>query len=422
MKLPSLITYANSAVLTYTSQQVEPHLLMRGDFTPRVHSNTIRVSRRKNGSIRVAHNGKSLNRMSYTSYIGALSDEALTLFHKALDHCGVPRLPHSHVQEAIDASLSAEESLHRAKQNGVLESAAHGVLRTFKADQPIFSALVPDLLNDCFYDDAETVTTTENSLLNATTVREFTHKAFGAYRKDIVRLVMQSAPETVIWLSWFGEHLTPDQHVRAMTHFLENPPEFGLFSLLEEEFIREMLNDVTHPTSRYNLATMKHAMEWYENHMLSTIWVSDSQAYSGKFNGWEALYKTAQRVTGDALKGIQAHTPVEFLGVKSDESMLDTGYSPYILTTAEDYLTTGSEMGVCIGQLSYMRDAERGDNVHIRFHDHNDSMFALLDLKKNSPQEYKVIEFRGRKNTNLDQEISDLLLTSLSQETGLALV
>lgn len=422
MELPSLMTYANSAVLTYTSQQVEPHLLMRGINTPITRADSIRVSKRQNGSLRIAHNGKPMGRMSYTAYIGSLTPQALDLFHEALDFFDVPRLSEEYVLEAINGSLSAEESLYRARVKGVYDHAAHAVLRAFKADQPVFSTLIPDLLDDCFYDDAETVTTSESALLNSSTVHELVYRTFGTYRKDLVRLLVKSKPETIIWLSWFGTALTPDQHVRALNHYIENPPEFGLFSLLDETFIREMVKDVTHPTSRYNLAVMKHAMEYFENHMLSTIWVSDPHAYAGKFNGWKALNKTAQRVTGEALSRLEAHTPVEFLGVKSEESLLDTGYSPYILTTAEDYITTGSEMGVCIGQLSYMRDAERGDNVHIRFHDHDDSMFALLDLKKNSPQEYKVVEFRGRQNANLDQEISDLLLTSLSQETGLALV
>lgn len=405
--------HSSSTVIEYPGKKVNPFLTFQqaksGNPTP-VEVTTpeaLRIRRARNGTLRISLNGSLVTKVGAVHTLTDLPADVNDALNATLDQYGVRDFSDAECQELLHTLEGADEILCRAFAKGRELQATRAVMRVGYAQTPVYmDTLKPALsshehpLNDFFYDDAEMIYATPLPFMYAADMREFAYQAYGFYRKDLIKLIAQLDARSLTWVAWFKGGLTPDQTVRVLSHFKENPLDPYAMPLLEHKLARKIVQDVHHPTALYNLALGKHPLNFDQNHTLGEVWVDGAQEMSVKVNGWKALYERALRVSAERLKGFRASIPENLSHL---DGLHHQNYSVHVLQTPEDYYQTGQEMGVCVGQMRYMKPAHDGDALHIRFDQGND-MSALLDLRRKNDTTYAIQEFRGQKNGHVPDE------------------
>lgn len=405
--------HSSSTVIEYAVKEVNPFLSFQraknGNLTPVevTAPKVLRIRRARNGTLRVSMNGSPVTKIGAVHTITTLPEDVTDALNATLDQYGVRDFSDAECQELLNALEGADEILCRAFAKGRELEAVRATMRVGHAQMPVYmDTLKPALsphehpLNDFFYDDAETIYATPLPFMHAADMREFAYQAYGFYRKDLIKLITQLDARSLTWVAWFKGGLTPDQTVRVLSHFKENPLGPYAMPRLEHKLARKIVQDVHHPTSLYNLVLGKRPLEFDQNHTLGEVWVDGAEEMNVKMNGWEPLYDRALRVSSERLKGFNASIPEDLSHL---DGLRHQDYTVHVLHTPEDYYQTGKEMGVCIGQMRYMKLAHDGDALHIRFDQDND-MSALLDLRKTNDTTYAIQEFRGQKNAHVPDE------------------
>lgn len=401
--------------------RLDPH----GTLPTKQETRVLRVRQARNGTLRIYFNGRVIDKEGLVSQIISMPSEVLAGLNNVLDSYAVQEFTDEQCEKAIRTHPYADEIMHPAMKRGTSILVTRTVLRVAYAQMPIFISLMKPtennvgehILNDFYYDDGETIYSDTQGFMFASTMKEFVYRAFGFWRKDLVRLISQTPMRSVLWVSWFKDGLTPDQIVRVLTHYRDNPLDDFAHTCLERRLVRNVVRDIQHPTSLYNLALGKRMMEFDQNHTLGAMWIEGVLDPNIKVNGWDSLLDHVMRASAEALKGMQAHIPEGFFMLEGIES---NGYSLHILRDAHDYFSTGKEMGVCVGSIKYLKSAADGDALHVRF-DKGKEMSALLDLRKaKNPNQYYVEEFRGQKNSLVQDQ--KLLLDLVSDRMQYDLV
>lgn len=390
----------------------------------RWHQKVIKVRKAHNGTLVISCDGKPLNKFGMTSTLSRLDKDTLLALNDVLDRYDAKDFTEAECQSCTSGFESYEENLRPAIKAGHEALAVRTILRVAHAQMPVFMSLMkPEVsdhehpLHDFYYDEAETIYGTNLPFMRAATLPEFVYQAFGFWRKDLIKAMTKATARSIIWVSWFRDGLTPDQTVRVLNHYAENPLSPYDMPLLEHALVRRIVRDIQNPTTLFNLAMGKRALDLEKNHMLSVFWADGLGDMNVKVNGWEGLYDVAMRASVEQLRGYNADVPTGFLMLEGIE---DAGYKAHILHDADDYYMTGKVMDVCVGSRRFLKAAHEGEAVHVRF-DRGGKMAALLDLRKEKDTNvYRIQEFKGPSNQEVPDRIT--LLDLVAQNTQYELI
>lgn len=416
---------SHKATIVYQVSQVSTRSIYASfkngrDFETETVTHSLKITKTKHGTVRIKKN-KNLYKASTgivetPALFSHVPKEVLDAVNSVLDTWGIDQAP-SEYGYGTDES---KETYFACYKKGYGEYAEKTTLRALRAQMPLFSVMADthsldthaNLLTDYFYIDGETVLIEDSPYRYASTIKALAYEAFGFYRKDLIKSIMQSNVLAVEWVTWWKDFLTEDEIIATLQHFIENPPDLMTFACLDKRLIQSIGEHVNKKSAKrlakgYGLADddLEIGLHIHEATNTRTLTGLPDQ----KLSDWRALHRALQKAFLETFGEDRVELPDGFKQVDTEHV--------HILTTPEDYAYTGEVLENCVGYGSSFEKSLAGDAYHIRF-DGDTGPEALLELKPDK-KSYKISQFYGPRNATLSEETKAEYLSWLTPNFSL---
>lgn len=273
---------------------------------------------------------------------------------------------------------------------------------------PVYSTFISNRISDGYYVDRilERKRTKAQRSLN---YKQFIIALFGVYRKDLAKAAAGSNAESLVWAANFTGILDTDSIVDALRNCKS-------FQIDETAFNMEPIRD-------FPRATLKHLLADGLNTSVDSLLLEDAlnmakrvpAAERKKCKSWRLLHDIGMLNNDVNIKRTdKVSHPAEFVDFFQKANFDDLKVSP--LCDAKDFLETGREMNVCVGDMSYINRAYDGEGYCFRLENSKRQSQALVEIgRQDRSGVWLLRQAKGVNNAELPSDLVSKISNELSK-------
>lgn len=401
---------SHKATIVYQVSQVSTRSIYAsfkngGDFETETVTHSLKITKTKHGTVRIKKNKNpyksSTGIVETPALFSHVSKEVLDAVNSVLDAWGFDQAP----TEYGYGTDESKETYFACYKKGYGEYAEKTTLRALRAQMPLFSVMADthsldthaNLLTDYFYIDGETVLSQDSPYRYASDIKTFAYEAFGFYRKDLIKSIMQSNVLAVEWVTWWKDFLTEDEIIATLQHFIETPPDLMTFECLDKNLILTLGEQVNKKSVKrlakgYGLMDDEIGIGLHIHEATNSLTLRSLP--DQKFSDWKALHRALQKSFLDTFGEDRIELPEDFEEINTERVR--------VLTSPEDYAYTGEVLHNCVSYGTSFEQSLAGQAYHIRF-DGEDGPEALMEIQPDQGS-YTICQFFGPRNATLSEE------------------